>query len=249
MKPAFRVAGWGLSVGVFRPSWLGYVATLCGVGGPSPVLAESPVGCGGPPRILAEGPVVACPCPSWGAAAVCRGRGFRGRSWGGFGGSCSPPFLGVGWLWLRSGRSSAPRGGGPCGCCLPPFPVAVCRWLRGGGGPVSVASNFFWLQAAAGYRGCSLCLFRQGPTWVVLPTGLGRRLSPTVVGWVASCPSRPWSAWLLPPAALWVVVRPFPGGGPVSAYLRGLASSLMVNPWPLSSACAGCGLSGGLPVS
>ena len=39
LKLACR-AKWGLSVCVSRPSWLGYVATLCRVGGLSPVVAD-----------------------------------------------------------------------------------------------------------------------------------------------------------------------------------------------------------------
>ena len=69
LRPACLV-GWGLLVGVFRPSWLEYVAIFSGVGGPSPVLVESSVGCGAPSPILVEGPLVVFPCLPWGAAAV-----------------------------------------------------------------------------------------------------------------------------------------------------------------------------------
>ena len=63
----------------------------------------------------------------------------------------------------------------------------------------------FWFSLVGGRCGpwwVVNCLFWWGHLRVVLSAEPGQGLLPTVVGSVVSCPSKPWSLWLPPPALL-----------------------------------------------
>ena len=51
-----------------------------------------------------------------------------------------------------------------------------------------MASSFLLLQAFGGCGAWFFCLFRWGPSWVVLLVVAGWDLSSIVAGWVAACP-------------------------------------------------------------
>ena len=98
---------WGLSVGVSRPSWLRYAATMCGLGDTSQPVTEGPVRCGGSSAILVEGLVAVRRCPSRGVAAVC--------GWGIGACSCRDSVGAVLCLpWMRAGIACGRGGRLPC---------------------------------------------------------------------------------------------------------------------------------------
>ena len=121
----------------------------------------------------------------------------------------------------------------------------------GGGGPMGLASGSFLLRSAGGCAGWSLCLFRWGPSWWcslpwlvaacrlllwggwhLVPPGRGpRRCRPPplsaffcfapVLRRCRLCGSVPLPAAAAVSTAPWLVVCPFPGGGPVPTCLGG----------------------------
>ena len=83
---------------------------------------------------------------------------------------------------------------------LPPaLPGRDPSLVAGEMGCWTVPSGSFFLRAIGGCGGWSFCLFRSGSSCVMLPDVVDWGFSSTVMGWVASCPSRLWSPWLPPP--------------------------------------------------
>ena len=143
-------------------SWLRCVAVLCGVGGPSPVRAASPVRCGGPSSTS----VVARRCFFRGGGAA-RGGGLSG----GCRGRCPPPLFF--WRVLL--------------VLVPGLPVGDPSRLGGAGGSVDVALGSFVLRSAGGrcclFRPWSPCSLLPPPSFFFLPAVLAVSAYP----WSVAC--------------------------------------------------------------